>query len=190
VWTTIALTIHADGSSTFEVAGASRFPRHWVYGNDGNVSAKVGLTNFKDWYRRSFGKHTPWGDEDSPALVTAVESALERALSARIMRGGAKPKVRKVKAGALLAEEDKPGSDLFLVLDGVIRAEKGGERLAEYGPGALLGERAVLEAGLRTCTLVAVTPCRIAVANAADIDRDALVEVSTGHRHEDAAKKR
>lgn len=186
VWTTLALTIHADGSSTFEVSGASRFPRHWIFANDGNVTAKVGLTNFKDWYRRSFGRHTPWGDEDSPALVTAVESALERALSTRIMRGGKKPSIRKVKAGALLAEEATPGSELFLVLDGVVRAEKGGERLAEYGPGALLGERAVLEEGLRTCTLTAVTPCRIAVADAADIDRAALVEVSAGHRHEDA----
>ncbi|MEO7556323.1 MAG: hypothetical protein ABIV94_06925, partial [Acidimicrobiales bacterium] len=94
VWTTLALTIRADGTSSYEVAGASRFPRHWVYDDDGALAAKVGLTDFKDWYRRSFGKHSPWGDEDSPALVTAVESALERALSTRIMRGGAKPKVR------------------------------------------------------------------------------------------------
>jgi len=188
VWTTLALTIHADGAATFEVAGASRFPRHWIYGNDGAVSAKVGLTDFKDWYRRSFGKHTPWGDEESPALVTAVESALERSLSAHIMRGGKKPKVRKVKAGATLCAEGDPGTELYLVLDGVIRVDKDGERLAEYGPGALLGERAVLEEGMRTSSMVAVTPCRVAVAAAADIDRDALMEVSSGHRNEDLAR--
>src|SRR5436190_919044 len=61
VWSTLALTIRADGTSSFEVIGASRFPRHWIYGPDGALSAKSGLTDFKDWYRRSFGTHTPWG---------------------------------------------------------------------------------------------------------------------------------
>ena len=62
VWTTLALTIHADGTSSFEVLGASKFPRHWVYDADGKLAAKVGLADFKDWYRDAFGKHTPWGD--------------------------------------------------------------------------------------------------------------------------------
>ena len=62
VWTTLALTIRADGTSDFEVLGASKFPRHWVYDAEGKLAAKVGLANFKDWYRDAFGKHTPWGD--------------------------------------------------------------------------------------------------------------------------------
>jgi hypothetical protein len=189
-WTTLALTIHADGTSTTELIGASRFPRHWVYDTTGELVAKSGLVDFKDWYRKSFGKHSPWGDEDSPALVTAVETALERAFSEKIMRGGAKPRIRKVKAGAALVRENEPGSDLFLLLDGVLRAEKDGERLEEYGPGALLGERAALEGGLRTATLVAVTRCKIAVASASEIDHAALVELSGGHRHEDNAASR
>ena len=52
---------------------------------------RAGMTDFKDWAGHAFGHHTPWGDEDSPALVTAVETALERELSNVIMRGGAKP---------------------------------------------------------------------------------------------------
>jgi hypothetical protein len=189
-WTTLALTIHSDGSSSSELTGASRFPRHWVYGTDGQLAAKSGLVDFKNWYRKSFGKHSPWGDEDSPALVTAVETALERAFSERIMKGDKKPKVRKLKAGAVLVREDEPGSDLFLLLDGVLRAEKDGERLEEYGPGALLGERATLEGGVRTATLVAVTRCKVAVASADDIDHAALEELSGGHRHEDNAPAR
>jgi len=184
-WSTLALTLRADGSSSFEVVGASPFPRHWIYDARGDLAAKSGLIDFKDWSRSSFGKHSPWGDEDSPALVTAVETALERALSARLMHGAAKPKIRKVKKGTVLAEEGAPSSELYLLLDGVLRAEKGGERLAEYGPGALLGERASLEGGRRSATLVAVTPCRVAVAAATDVDRDALEEVSQGHRHEE-----
>src|SRR5258708_37185646 len=33
-WTTLALTIRADGSSEHEVVGASPFPRHWIYDRD------------------------------------------------------------------------------------------------------------------------------------------------------------
>ncbi len=66
VWTTLALTIRADGTSEHELVGASPFPRHWVYGADGVLAAKAGLADFKNWFRSAFGKHTPWGDEDSP----------------------------------------------------------------------------------------------------------------------------
>ena len=65
--------------------------------------------------------------------------------------------------------------------------ERDGNRLAEYGPGALLGERAALEGGTRTSTLVAVTPCRVASVPAAQLDVGDLAELSTGHRREDLA---
>ena len=42
VWTTLALTIHADGASEFELTGASAFPRHWVYDHAGALAAKAG----------------------------------------------------------------------------------------------------------------------------------------------------
>jgi len=187
VWTTLGLTIRADGTSSAEIVGASRFPRHWIYDGNDTLTAKVGLTDFKDWYRRSFGRHTPWGDEESPALSTAVETALERTLSTTIMHG-AKPKIRRFKAGATVVRQGDPGDELLLVLDGVIRVERDGERLAEYGPGAVLGERAVLEGGRRTSTLVAVTPTRVAAAAAGQIDRDQLTEVAQGHRREDVAR--
>jgi hypothetical protein len=182
VWTTLELTLHADGTAKAAMTGASRFPRHWVYDHDGKLSHKSGLADFKDWYRKSFGRHTPWGDADSKALVTAVESALERTLSTQIMRGTRKPEFRRVKPGEQLVRQGEHGSEVFLLLDGVLRVEEDGQRLAEYGPGALLGERAHLEGGLRTSTLVAVTPCRVAVVQAAQLDRGALQQVSKGHR--------
>ena len=184
-WTTLALTMHADGSSTHEVVGASPFPRHWIYDSDGNLAAKSGLIDFSTWYRRAFGKHSPWGDEDSPALVTEVETALERQLSTAVMRGGKKPRLRKLGEGETLTEQGKPGDELFLLLDGVLRVEVDGERMAELGPGAILGERAILEGGLRTSTLRAVTPCKVAVASADDLDPAALAEVSQSHRREE-----
>ncbi|MEN3360966.1 MAG: hypothetical protein V7637_4948, partial [Mycobacteriales bacterium] len=62
-----------------------------------------------------------------------------------------------------------------------------GTPLAEVGPGAVLGERAVLEGGSRTATLTAVTPVRVAEAAAAALDLAALAELSRGHRREVAA---
>jgi hypothetical protein len=186
VWTTLSLTLYADGKVDFAMTGASRFPRHWVFGADGLLSHKSGLTDFRDWYRRSFGRHSPWGDEDSEALVTAVETALERALSADLMHGAAKPKISGLKAGEVLVRQGEPGTDVYLVLDGVIRVDRAGERLAEYGPGAMLGERAHLEGGARTSTLVAVTACRVASVDAGQLDPESLQELSAGHRREDA----
>jgi hypothetical protein len=182
VWTTLSLTLHADGRVEGEMTGHSRFPRHWIYDADGRLSHKSGLADFNDWYRKSFGRHTPWGDTDSKALVTAVESALERTLSAQIMQGGSKPEIRRVKAGYALVRQGERGSEVFLLLDGVLRVEEDGARLAEYGPGALLGERAHLEGGTRTSTLVAVTPCRVAAVEAAQLDRGALQKLSKDHR--------
>jgi Cyclic nucleotide-binding domain len=187
-WTTLSLTLHADGKAEGAMTGASPFPRHWVYDAEGRLAQKSGLIDFDDWYRKSFGRHSPWGDQDSAALVTAVETALERQLSVQLMHGAAKPKIRRLKAGDVLVRQGEAGTDMFLLLDGVIRVEHDGERLAEYGPGAMLGERAPLEGGTRTATLVAVTACRVASVDAAHLDRAALEELSGGHRREEAGR--
>lgn len=184
VWTTLALTLHADGTVEREVVGASKFPRHWIYDEDLVLTEKIGLADFKGWFRRSFGKKTPWGNEESPALVTAVETALERNLSGTIMRGGEKPDVRTIKAGKVLVEQGTPGAELFLVLDGVFVVQVDGEPVAELGPGAILGERAALEGGKRTSTVAAVTKGRVAAVPVDRIERDALVELSSGHARE------
>ncbi len=184
-WTTLALTISADGSASHEQAGASPFPRHWVYDASGKLTAKSGLIDYRSWSLRAFGSHSPWGDEDSPAVTTQVETALERQLSTTIMRGGAKPKKRKIKQGDALVRQGESGDELFLLLDGVLRIEVDGKALAEVGPGAILGERAILEGGRRTSTMVAVTPCTVAVAAGDQLDREALAEVAKGHRRED-----
>jgi len=181
-WTTLSLTLHADGRSEGRLQGASRFPRHWVYDSEGTLSHKSGLTDFHEWYRRSFGKQTPWGDQDSEVLVTATETALERALSIQLMSGSGKPTIAKLKAGAELVREGEEGTDVFLILDGVVRVERGDERLAEYGPGAMLGERTHLEGGGRTATIRAVTACRVASVPAERLDRSALEELAKGHR--------
>lgn len=186
VWTTLELTLHADGRHEHTLAGASGFPRHWVYDAAGALSLKAGLTDWSGWTGQESQRHTPWGDEDSPVLVTAAETALEREMSLRIMRGGPRPEVRSLPEGADLARQGEPGEALYLLLDGVLAVSVDGTVLAELGPGAVLGERAILEGGLRTATLTAVTPVRVAVAAAGTVDRVALAVLAAGHRREAA----
>ena len=185
VWTTLELTIHTDGTHEASMVGASGFPRHWVYDDSGALVAKSSMAEYKHWMSESFGRRTPWGEEDSPALVSEVESLLERELQEGIMRGDTKPDIRRVKEGRTLVEQGSTGSEIYLLLNGVLVVEVDDEKIAELGPGAVFGERAALE-GIRTATLRAVTDCKVAAVPADRIDRDKLAQLAGGHRREEA----
>lgn len=185
VWTTLSLTINADGTSQFELIGASPFPRHWIYNQDDILSAKAGLADFKMWWTHSFGKNTPWGDNESEALMTEVETALERELSTHIMRGSEKPEFRKIRAGAELMTQGQQDDDIFLILNGVIEVICDGVKLAELGPGTIVGERAFLENSVRTSTVKAITNVKVAAIRPQFITEEKLYELRKGHRRED-----
>src|SRR3954465_14417432 len=183
-WTTLQLIIYADGTSKHSRVGASPFPRHWIYDKDGQLVEKSGTVDFEKWYRESHGPNTPWGEEDSPALMTAVESELERQLSASVMRSGTKLERRELDAGEALVQQGEEGNELFLILDGLIDVEVDGDEVAEIGPGALLGERALLEGGQRTATVWATTPVRVVVVPPEAVEASALEELAAAHRRE------
>jgi Cyclic nucleotide-binding domain len=185
VWTTLVATLRADGTSDVELTGASAFPRHWVYDATGRIVLKSGLADQGRWMAHSFGERTPWADHDREALVVAVESELERQLSTDIMQGGEHPEIRNLAEGTQLTRQGDPGDELYLVLDGVVRVDVDGRALAELGPGAVIGERALLEAGTRTSTVTATTPLRVAVASRDHIDLDHLRTLAESHHRED-----
>ena len=184
-WTTLALTLHADGRVEHEVVGASPFPRHWIYDTNGGLAEKTGTVDFKTWYRESHGDNTPWGDVESPAVVAAAESALERELSRSLLSGDVDFQRRKLDEGEVLVEQGSEGHDLYLLLDGVLGVEVDGELVAEMGPGTMLGERASLEGGVRTATLRAITPCRLAVVPPGFLAEHDLEALAEDRRRED-----
>lgn len=184
VWTTLRLTLRADGHSSAELVGASPFPRHWVYDDAGALLLKAGVADWRTWVGQPSWAATPWGEEDSPVIVTAAETALERELSTLLMRGARKPKIRDFAAGEVLAAQGDPGDSLFLVLDGVLDVSVDGRKLGDLGPGAVVGERAILESSPRTATLTAVTPVKVAAARADALDLGALAQLAQGHRRE------
>jgi CRP-like cAMP-binding protein len=102
------------------------------------------------------------------------------------MRDDSKPELRKLAEGKTLTEQGEEGADLYLLLDGVLTVEVDGRPLADVGPGAILGERSLLEGGTRTSTLRAATRCKVAVFSADRVDERALAEVAGGHRREEA----
>jgi hypothetical protein len=184
VWTTLTLTLHADGRQAIDLVGASAFPRHWVYDADGRLALKAGLADYHNWMAHSFGSRTPWSDHDSPVITTDAGSTLERELSVEIVKDGKKLDVREFEAGDVIAEQGAPGDELYLVMDGVLTVSVDNNQLAELGPGAVVGERAVLENGRRTSTLTAQTKVKLIAASADALDLDALRKLSEGHNRE------
>jgi hypothetical protein len=175
-WTTLSLTIHADGRSSQALVGASPFPRHWVYDHAGRLIATSGVVDFTGWQADAWDPFTPWGGRDAPVRATAVETALERELS-RVMLDSA-PQWLRLRRGATLVAQGDPGHELYLLFDGLLAVEIDGVTVAELGPGAVVGELALLAGGRRTATLRAVTPCRVAAVPGDRIDPTALAELA------------
>lgn len=74
-------------------------------------------------------------------------------------------------AGQVLIERGKPGTGLYVVVDGqlVVEAPEG---TRELGPGAVVGERALLSPdGLRTARVRALTDGVVVAVDRAEVDR-------------------
>jgi hypothetical protein len=185
IWTTIELTIHADGSHRQRLAGSSPFPRHWLYGDDGHLVEKAALTRSQVWLTTVFGSHTPWGGEDQVPVVAPPETELERALSEQIMQGGERPAVRNLRAGEFLFRQAEEGTSLAVVLDGNFEVRVDGRVVGQVGPGTVIGERASLEGDRRTADIRALTEARVAEAAAGSLSVEQLAELAQGHHRED-----
>jgi CRP-like cAMP-binding protein len=98
------------------------------------------------------------------------------------MAGKMIPERRTLELDETLVEQGAPGEELYLVLDGVLAVEIDGEEVAEIGPGAIVGEKALLEGGRRTATLSARTRCRVAVIPGELVDRQELEDLAATRR--------
>ena len=158
-WTTLALTLNVDGSSSHELVGASPFPRHWIYDDDGRARREVGRGRLHHLVQRLVRRPDAVGRVPTPRPWSPASSPPSSGSSRRrIMRGGAKPKIRTLADGRRRSwSRATAGTDVFLILDGIFVVEVDGEQVAEIGPGAVVGERAALEGGIRTATLRATT---------------------------------
>jgi len=166
-----------------KLIGASPFPRHWLYDDDGHLVQKSALTRNQVWARTAFGSHTPWGGDDQAPEVADAETQLERALADDIMREG-EPAIRQLHAGDFLFRQDEQATSIVLVLDGIFEVRVDGKVVGQIGPGCVVGERSRLEAGRRTADMRATTDARIAEVPAGHLDLERLSELAQGHRRE------
>ena len=59
-------------------------------------------------------------------------------------------------AGDVLMTEGETGHEFFAIVDGEVGVTSGGETVAKLGPGAYVGELALLDPGPRTATVTAL----------------------------------
>ncbi len=69
----------------------------------------------------------------------------------------------QVPAGKKLAIEGRPGSEFFLIIEGRARADVGGEKILDLGPGDFFGEMALIDRGRRHATVTALTIMKLLV---------------------------
>lgn len=68
-----------------------------------------------------------------------------------------------VPSGTTLIEQGRLAYEFFVITDGTADILDGDEKIAEVGPGDVLGEIGVLETHKRTATVVATSPMRLVV---------------------------
>ena len=73
---------------------------------------------------------------------------------------------------------------MYLLLDGIVRVTVDDEPVAELGPGAVVGERSLLEGRGRTSTLRAITDARVAVVAKDQVSTAAMAELAKAHKRE------
>lgn len=71
-----------------------------------------------------------------------------------------------VEAGHVLVSQGDAGRECFIVVDGTATVRRGNRKVATVGPGACIGELALLDHGPRTATVVADEPMTLFVLGA------------------------
>jgi CRP/FNR family transcriptional regulator, cyclic AMP receptor protein len=74
-----------------------------------------------------------------------------------------------VQPGKELLREGEYAYEFMAIEDGTAEVLRGGEHVADLGPGDILGEIAALERGKRNASVVARSPMRLAVMTAHDM---------------------
>lgn len=68
-----------------------------------------------------------------------------------------------LRGGSTLTRQGDIGREAFVLLDGTVEVHRDDRPVAELGPGAVIGELALLDGGPRTATAVATTDVTVLV---------------------------
>jgi CRP/FNR family transcriptional regulator, cyclic AMP receptor protein len=76
-----------------------------------------------------------------------------------------------VEAGKVLVREGDFSYEFMAIQEGTAEVTRGGERVADLGPGDFFGEMGLLEKTLRNATVTAQTPMRLVTLTGWDLRR-------------------
>lgn len=68
--------------------------------------------------------------------------------------------VMSVPPGLVLFREGDPAKDMYVLLQGAAEISAGGDVVEVAGPGALLGEMALVDSGVRSATVITRSDCQ------------------------------
>ena len=67
------------------------------------------------------------------------------------------------RAGSVLMEQDRPGREAFVILEGDVVVRRNNRKVTTLGPGGVVGELSLFDNGPRTATAVCETDCVLLV---------------------------
>jgi CRP-like cAMP-binding protein len=91
-------------------------------------------------------------------MTESILDALEPADAARVLAAG---RAVTLPQGWSPIAESTPADKAYLITDGEVSVRKGGVEIATLGPGAVVGETAIVNRTLRSATVVALTPLKV-----------------------------
>jgi hypothetical protein len=176
-WSTVTVSIRADGSTESAIPSASVFPRHYLYDAHGRLVNKTGLMQYRPWIHGLEDTKTPWSGHVDTAVITGVPSPPERRVTDAILISQP-DRQHRLPAGVLLQDRPIPESEVHVLLDGILVIELDTEAVSEVGPGAIFDPSLRSEDSKAHVRVRARTDCRLAVVRRAELDDDALHAVA------------
>ena len=85
-------------------------------------------------------------------------------------------------AGTVLMQQGRPGAEAFVIVDGSVSVSRDGHELAQLGPGAVVGELALVEQAPRSATVVAESDVVVLVFSRPEFSRLLYELPSVGQR--------
>ena len=177
-WSTIELTLHTDGTSQSKIAGASLFPRHYLYDTTGRLTHKTAVIRYKDWLRRSEREHSPWAGVSEPVPTAGVKEEAERSLADTILMS-ARYEQYRLPAGSMFGSRPLRDDQVAVLLDGLLLVLLDDEPAVELGPGAIFDPSARTAESKEHAKIRAETNARFALLSRGQLDSEVLLDVAS-----------
>ena len=103
-------------------------------------------------------------------MTESILDALDPADARRVLAAG---RTLTLPKGWSPIAERTPADKAYLITEGEVSVRKGGVEVATLGPGAVVGESAIVNRTLRSATVVALTPLKVV-----HFTRDAIEELA------------